>query len=120
MDSTHVCLNGTYVFLYSSYVSMNSSYVSMYYCHGFPIVRFYSLYIDFLVSAWAALMSACIAPIRSKSRSTAEPGRERRDEEVDLFDTLEERPDLVSILCFIIIQEFQSITNQTRSSNNSN
>src|SRR6218665_3877651 len=76
--------------------------------------------IDFLVSAWAAPMSACIAPIRSKSKSTAEPGRERRDEEVDQFDTLEERPDLVSILCFIIIQEFQSITNQTRSSNNSN
>src|SRR6218665_1886324 len=70
--------------------------------------------IEFLVSAWAA-------PIRSKSRSTAEPGRERRDEEVDLFDTLEERPDLVSILCFIIIQEFQSVTNRTRSSNdNSN
>src|SRR6218665_475198 len=64
--------------------------------------------IDFLVSAWAAPMSACIAPICSKSRSTAEPGRERRDEEVDLFDTLEERPDLVSILCFIIMKEYQT------------
>src|SRR6218665_1338942 len=49
-------------------------------------------------SAWAAPMLACIAPIRSKSRSTAEPGRERRDEEVDLFDILEERPDLVTII----------------------
>src|SRR6218665_2965038 len=47
--------------------------------------------IEFLVSAWAAPMSACIAPIRSKSRSTAEPGRERRDEALDLFDTLEEQ-----------------------------
>src|SRR6218665_3581601 len=56
--------------------------------------------IEFLVSAWAAPMFSWIAPIRSKSRSTAEPGRERRDEEVDLFDTLEERPDLVSILQF--------------------
>src|SRR6218665_2385296 len=74
--------------------------------------------IEFLVSAWAApmlaciiamysLLSACIAPIRSKNRSTAEPGRERRDEEVDLFDTLEARPDLVSILWFIITKEYQ-------------
>src|SRR6218665_2212642 len=52
--------------------------------------------------------SAWIAPMRSKSRSTAEPGRERRDEALDLFDTLEERPDLVSILQFIIMKEYQT------------
>src|SRR6218665_2679590 len=54
--------------------------------------------IDFVVSAWAAPLSACIAPVSSKSKPTAEPGRERRDEEVDQFDPLEERPDLVPIL----------------------
>ena len=35
--------------------------------------------------------------MRSKIKSTAEPGRERRDEGLDLSHTLEERPDLVSI-----------------------
>src|SRR6218665_951272 len=51
--------------------------------------------IEFLVSAWRAPKFS----IRSRIKSTAEPGRERRDEEVDLhvYDTLEERPDLVSM-----------------------
>ena len=43
---------------------------------------------------------ACTAPVRSKINSTAEPGREMRDEEADLSDTLEERPDSVSIFMF--------------------
>src|SRR6218665_498933 len=55
--------------------------------------------IEFLVSAWAA-------PIRSKSRLTSAP--ERRDEALDLSDTLEERPDLISILQFIIMKEYQT------------
>jgi len=49
--------------------------------------------IEFLVSAWAA-------PIRSKITPTAEPGREMRDEGVDLSGILEEGPYLVSI-CII-------------------
>src|SRR6218665_678723 len=47
-----------------------------------------------------APMFSCTAPIRSKIKSTAEPGRDMRDEGVDLSDTLEERSDLVSIFMF--------------------
>src|SRR6218665_2553699 len=54
------------------------------------------------------LVSACKASNRFWIKSTSEP--ERRDEEVDLSDNFEERPDLVSILCLIIIQVFQSVT----------
>src|SRR6218665_3999409 len=81
--SAYVFLYSANVFLYSSYVSMDSSYVSMYCLYGVLGVCMKSTLPKF--------------SIRSKIKSTAEPGR---DEEADLCDTLEERPDLVSIFMF--------------------
>jgi len=48
-------------------------------------------------TAMDSLLSSCTAFNRSKIKSTAEPGRDMRYEGVDPSDTLEERPDLVSI-----------------------